>query len=94
MDNKLDVAAAYPEGGCVYNISRRTTVREISSIDGFEEDIFRIQNMSLTAGHVNAIEYCTTMLKAPRPTDMLSMFREDIKNGVIPNNAPQVVYIE
>lgn len=50
--------------------------------------------MSLTAGHVNAIEYCTTMLKAPRPVDMLTMFREDIKNGVIPNNAPQVVFFE
>lgn len=88
------MAAAYPEGGYVYNISRRTTVREICRIVGIDEEVFRIQNMSLTAGHVNAIEYCTTMLKAPRPVDMLTMFNEEIRSGVIPNNAPQVIHFE
>lgn len=82
----LDVAGAYPEGGCCYNISRRTTKREISSIKGIPENVFRIQNMGISAGHVNAIEYCTTMFNAPKPPDMLAMFMKDIENGLVSNN--------
>lgn len=61
----LDVAASYPNGETCFNISKETTVKEISSIAGIDEYVFRKQNMGLTAGHVNSVEYCTIMLGMP-----------------------------
>lgn len=61
----LDVAASYPNGETCFNISKETTVRELSSVEGISEDVFRKQNMGVSAGHVNAIEYCTTMMGFP-----------------------------
>jgi hypothetical protein len=61
----LDVAASYPNGGATFNISKETTVRELSKIEGIDEDTFRKQNMGISAGHVNAVDYCTTMFGFP-----------------------------
>lgn len=54
-----------PNGETAMNISKETTVRELSKIDGITEEVFRKQNMGITAGHVNAIDYCTTMMGFP-----------------------------
>lgn len=61
----LDVAASYPNGETCFNISKETTVRELCSIEGIDESVFRKQNMGISAGHVNAIDYCSTMLGFP-----------------------------
>ncbi len=52
------------------------------SIDGIDEEVFRAQNMGLSAGHVNAIEYCTTMMNYPDMEQLLHAFEQ--KNNVIP----------
>ena len=72
----LDVAASYPNGECVHNISKETTSRELCAIEGIDEEVFRAQNMLLTGGHVNAVEYCTTMYNFPQLYTLL----EDFKN--------------
>ena len=36
-----------------------------------EENIFKKQNINLTSGHVNAIEYAVTMFNFPTPDEML-----------------------
>ena len=61
----LDVAASYPHGELVYNISKETTSKEVIDIEGVPEDVYKIQNMLLTTGHVDAIEWCTNMLNFP-----------------------------
>lgn len=61
----LDVSASYPNGETCFNISKETTVSELCYIDGIHEDVFRKQNMGVSAGHVNAIDYCSTMFGLP-----------------------------
>ena len=34
-------------------------------IEGIPEDVYKIQNMLLTTGHIDAVEWCTNMLKFP-----------------------------
>ena len=36
-----------------------------------------MQNMCLSAGHVNAVDYCATMLKFPTHFEMLESFQKD-----------------
>jgi hypothetical protein len=79
----LDVSASYPTGECAFNMSRRTTVRELCSIFGIDEEEFRMQNMGLSAGHVNSLEYCMSMLKFPEAPSLLEMFEADIAAGKV-----------
>lgn len=69
----LDVAAAYPHGQIVFNVSKETTKKEILSIEGIDEYVFRKQNINLLSGHVNSIEYCTTMFGFPAMDDLLKI---------------------
>ena len=80
MDKKLDVRASYPNGGLSYNTGRRTTKREMSSIEGKDENEIRMQNMGLTSGHVNGLEYVISMFNAPKPFEALEMFKQDLQN--------------
>lgn len=74
MVGDLDVSASYPNGETSYNIGKDTTSREIVEIEGIDEEVFRMQNMHLSAGHVNAIEYCTTMMGFPKLDELLTAF--------------------
>lgn len=47
------------------------------SIGDVPEEVFRMQNMCLSAGHVNAADYCSTMLKFPTHYEMLEAFQQD-----------------
>ena len=66
-----------PNGECVFNISKETTSRELCAIEGIDEEVFRAQNMLPSGGHVNAVEYCTTMYNFPQLYTLL----EDFKNS-------------
>ena len=90
----LDVRASYPFGEVCFNISRRTTVRELCKIVGIDEHEFRMQNMGLSAGHVNSLEYTISMFNAPKPVDVLSLFKSDMSKGLVNNYRKQEVYIE
>lgn len=79
----LDVSASYPTGECAFNMSRRTTVREICRILDISEDEFRMQNMGLSAGHVNSAEYTMSMFNAPEYPTLLEMFEKDIADGKV-----------
>lgn len=70
----LDVAASYPHGELVYNISKETTSKELVSIEGLPEELYRIQNMLLTTGYVDAVEWCTNMLGFPKLTDIVDFY--------------------
>lgn len=73
----LDVTGAYPNGGIVFNISRASTRRELVSIAGIPEDIYRLQNINLSSGAVNAIEYCTVMFNYPPMESLLELYQKE-----------------
>lgn len=60
-----DSVAAYPSATMACNVSKETTKKEISSIEGIAEPVFRLQNINLLYGSVNAVEYCTEMFGFP-----------------------------
>ena len=74
----LDVSASYPNGEVCFNISKKTTLRELTNIVGIDEEVYRKQNMHLSAGHVNAVEYCSTMFGMPKLDELLDILDEDL----------------
>lgn len=72
----LDVSASYPNGGACFNISKATTEREIHTIDGIEEEVFRNQGINLSGGASNAVEFCTTMFGLPSLKDLVAEFKQ------------------
>lgn len=68
-----DATSAYPSATEVANISKGTTKREIIAIEGIEEDDFRIANMNIVMGSVNAMEYSIKMFNAPGPFEILDL---------------------
>lgn len=74
----LDVAASYPNGGAVFNISRETTAKEIVKIEGVDEFTQRMQGINLSAGHVNAVEVCCGLLGMPPLAALLDAFNEHL----------------
>lgn len=73
----LDVSASYPNGECVFNVSKETTSRELVSIDGVSEQTRRMQGINLCAGHVNAVEVCVGLFKLPTLDLLLDSFITD-----------------
>lgn len=61
----LDVSAAYPTNELVFNVSRETTSKELICVAGIDEFTQRMQTINFSAGHVNAVEFCTKMLDMP-----------------------------
>lgn len=72
-----DAVAAYPNATSVANVSKATTKRELISIDGIEEVIFRSQNLNLVLGQTNAVEYCSKMFNMPSAPELLKLFKEE-----------------
>lgn len=70
----LDVSASYPNGQCVFNISKATTKKEITSIKGIDLQTQKMQGINLSGGHTNAVEFCTTMFKFPQLETLLEFF--------------------
>lgn len=77
MDSKLDVSAAYPNAGCVFNVSRETTARELISIEGVSEQTRRMQGINLNGGHTNAVEICVGLFKLPTLDMLLDQFIDE-----------------
>ena len=71
-----DAVASYPSDTEACNVSKGTTHRMISRIDGIEEYLFRMQNINLLSGHVNAIEYVTTLMKLPSLTELGEIYEK------------------
>lgn len=82
----LDVSASYPNGECVFNVSKSTTKKELCRVQGVQEYMQRMQGINLSAGHVNSVEWCCAMLKLPSMEEMLKAF---IKNENILEQSSQ-----
>jgi hypothetical protein len=61
-----DIAASYPNGISVFNISKETTTKELCSIDGLSfDDIVRHESINLSGGFTNSVAFMTRMCAAP-----------------------------
>lgn len=60
-----DSLSAYPNCTSILNVSKTTTKREIVDVKGVPENVFRLQNINLSSGEVNALEYGNTMFGLP-----------------------------
>ena len=56
----------------------KTTLRELADIVGIDEEVYRKQNMHLSAGHVNAVEYCSTMFGMPKLDELMDILEADL----------------
>jgi len=63
-----------PSGGCVFNISKETTKRELISIEGIDERTKRMSCLNLSGGFTNAVEIACAMWKLPDLDTMLDSF--------------------
>lgn len=66
----LDISGTYPNEGICMNISKYTTHRELLYIEGIPDDIRRRIGFNLAGGHVNAVEICCDLFKAPSLDDV------------------------
>jgi hypothetical protein len=69
-----DTVSAYPSCILACNISKETTSREIISINGIEEEVFKMQNINCLSGKTNSLEYCVNMFNFPKPEQLLDLY--------------------
>ena len=55
------------------NVSKDTLKRELKRISGIPKEEFKLQNINLFFGDVNATEYCTTMYNFPPVSELVDM---------------------
>lgn len=70
----LDIAGTYPTEEEVFNISKETTYRELSQIEGLSESERRSIGINMSGGVVNAIEICSTAFSLPTPDMWLELY--------------------
>lgn len=73
----LDVSASYPNGEASLNTSLETTIREPMEIVGIEQDTWRMENMGISSGHVNAMSWSQNILNFPTHEQILVAFVQD-----------------
>lgn len=71
----LDVAASYPNGEVVFNISKETTSKELLKIEGIPEEVQRMATINLSGGRTNSVEFCVALYGLPNFDRMLDAFR-------------------
>lgn len=76
----LDVKSSYPTTGIFANISRETTVLELSSIEGVLEHTRYLVGLNMMGGNVNAVSFCRRVYKMPSLEAIRSQYREKYKN--------------
>jgi hypothetical protein len=72
----LDITGTYPTTEGLMNISKETTSCEIIKIEGVDDRTQRSIGINLTGGHVNAVEICTRVFKAPTFDVLLADYLE------------------
>lgn len=70
----LDVAASYPNGEVVFNISKETTSKELLSVEGVDMITQRMATINLSGGRTNSVEFCTAIYGLPNFDTLLNAF--------------------
>ena len=61
----MDIVSAYPKGTICYGLGAPNIIKEIVSIGDIPEYVFKLQNINLSSGAANAVEYCEVMFGFP-----------------------------
>ena len=75
----LDVKSAYPYTEILANISKETTLLELSDIEGVTEAQRRVIGLNLTGGRVNCVELCTAAFGLPQLDVLLTDYENQKK---------------
>lgn len=76
------------------NISKETTKRELSVIDGVSEKMRRIQGINMIGGDTNAVEIACGLYGVPSFNEMLDAFNRargstmEVFTPVLPDHSP------
>ncbi len=73
--------ATYPTEQITCNISKATTMRELSHMDGFTEQQRRVIGLNLTGGVSNALELSTMIYKTPTLFEWGDLMDEAVAMG-------------
>jgi hypothetical protein len=73
-----DVVSSYPNCTLIANVSKITTRKELSTVVGVPEAVFRMQNLNLIFGATNHLEYCQTMLGFPTFQEMDKLIKNKL----------------
>lgn len=71
----LDVKSSYPTTGIFANISRETTVLELSRIEGVNEPTRYTVGLNIMGANVNAVSFCQRVYKMPTFEELRKQFR-------------------
>jgi hypothetical protein len=77
----IDVVSTYPKLQDMLNIDKATTVTELSSVDGMEQEQWRFIGIDLTGGYVNHTMICQQLLQLPNTRQVLELFDKDYPDG-------------
>lgn len=70
----IDIEGTYPNVEAGANTAKETTVRELSTIEGLNEERRRELGINISGGPINAIEFCVTALDLPTPLQWLDLY--------------------
>lgn len=70
----LDISSSYPHGIQAFNISKETTRKEVLEIEGIPQEVYRQENMNLSSGHVDAVQWCTNIIGYPTLKGLLDEY--------------------
>lgn len=70
----LDVEGAYPNTEDCMNLSKETTYRELSRIEGIPETVQRRNGINITGGYVNAVQFCQEIYGLPSLAELEALF--------------------
>ncbi|QXO11137.1 hypothetical protein pEaSNUABM54_00311 [Erwinia phage pEa_SNUABM_54] len=70
----LDVEGSYPNGELVMNLSKETTYRELSRIEGIPETVQRANGINIIGGYVNAAQFCNEIYGLPNFRELEALF--------------------
>lgn len=86
------MSASYPNGSVAMNSSMETTIREPMEVVGIPEDVWRMENMGISGGHVNAYAWCMNILNFPSHEEVALKFMQD--TGIKPRVSFQEALVE
>lgn len=73
----IDVVSTYPKLQDMLNIDKATTVTELSSVEGFQEEQWRFAGIDTTGGFVNGTMISEQLLSLPTMSEMLRLYDEE-----------------
>ena len=60
-----DAVSSYPSDIAAANVSKDTTHRELLAVEKMDKNKFKVENINLMFGPINAVQYCVKMFDMP-----------------------------